>query len=183
MAEFGELTAQWLEGTITYQPNYGGPRGCVPDPETAELAPFLAAANRAGFVTRSSQPGFDGLGFDGAHWQQRAAVDGYVADRDALNRLVNCGRDAGLFVQVGHSSRRTRWNCRVPISRREDKATCWFGVALGRRGIASEHDESPNMAAALQRAAQVTVIDHEWGPTDRMVKFLADFAGSTEQSA
>ncbi len=55
LAGLGELTAEWLEGTIasipTVVPGYG------PDEETAALIPVLAACNRAGYVTTVSQPG------------------------------------------------------------------------------------------------------------------------------
>jgi hypothetical protein len=55
LTDIGQLTAQWLEGTITHNPGYGGPGG--PDDETLALAPGLAIINRAGLVTDFSQPG------------------------------------------------------------------------------------------------------------------------------
>ena len=77
LADLGELTAQWLEGAIASQPAYTP--GCGPDPETAPLIPVLACCNRAGYVTNGSQPGEAGTGYDGAWWEQRAAVEGFAS--------------------------------------------------------------------------------------------------------
>jgi hypothetical protein len=97
LADLGELMALWLEGEIAswpgYQPGYG------PDEETTEtgLVPTLAACNRAGYVTISSQPGEDPApGLDGLIWSQRAAVEGFVKDHDLLRRLVDAAETAAL---------------------------------------------------------------------------------------
>jgi hypothetical protein len=55
LADLGELTAQWLEGKIASIPTVMP--GCGPGEESAELIPVLAACNRAGYVTTTSQPG------------------------------------------------------------------------------------------------------------------------------
>jgi hypothetical protein len=91
--------ALWLEGKIAswpgYQPGYG------PDDETKALVPTLAACNRAGYVTTSSQPGVDPQpGFDGLIWAQRAAVEGFVRDRDLLRRLADAAYEAGLEMEL-----------------------------------------------------------------------------------
>lgn len=91
--------ALWLEGHVAswpgYQPNWG------PDEETHELIPTLAAANRAGYVTIASQPGFDPVkGFDGLIWQQKAAVEGFVRNYDLLRALVDAAEKAGLEYEV-----------------------------------------------------------------------------------
>jgi hypothetical protein len=44
LADLGELTAQWLEGTIASIPTVIP--GCGPDEKTADLIPVLAACNR-----------------------------------------------------------------------------------------------------------------------------------------
>lgn len=54
LADLGELTARWLEGTVGSVP--GTVPGCGPDEETGPLVAVLATANRAGFVT-SAGPG------------------------------------------------------------------------------------------------------------------------------
>jgi hypothetical protein len=55
LPDLGNATADWLEGKTASQPGYAPGHG--PDTETTGLIPGLAAANRAGFVTRQSQPG------------------------------------------------------------------------------------------------------------------------------
>jgi hypothetical protein len=52
LADLGELTAQWCEGTITQTPGHLGP----PDAETVPYLGLLAALNRTGqVVTTNSQ--------------------------------------------------------------------------------------------------------------------------------
>ncbi|MFF4902586.1 DUF6919 domain-containing protein [Streptomyces sp. NPDC001068] len=99
LGQLGGLMALWLEGHVAswpgYQPNWG------PDEETHELIPTLAAANRAGYVTIASQPGFDPVkAYDGRIWQQRAAVEGFVCDGDLRRALVEAAGKAGLEYEV-----------------------------------------------------------------------------------
>ena len=99
LADLGELTARWLEGTIasipTVMPGYG------PDEETADLIPVLAACNRAGYVTTGSQPGEKpGRGHDGRLWTQRAAVQGF-AGAAAVAALRACTAGTPLIVLPG----------------------------------------------------------------------------------
>jgi len=99
LADLGDLMALWLEGEIASWPGYAP--GYGPDEETRELIPTLAAANRAGYVTVASQPGVDPeVGFDGLIWQQKAAVEGFVRDRNLLRDLVDAAYEAGLDVEV-----------------------------------------------------------------------------------
>ncbi|MDQ3275031.1 MAG: hypothetical protein M3Q39_08390 [Actinomycetota bacterium] len=85
LADLGELTARWLEGGIGSRPGYQ-PR-CGPDVETRRLIPTLAALNRGGYLTNSSQPGeAPTVGYDGRLWSQRAAVSGFT-DRATLDRI------------------------------------------------------------------------------------------------
>jgi len=51
--DLGELTARWLEGSVTSVP--GTVPGYGPDEETGLLVPVLAAANRR-FITSFSRP-------------------------------------------------------------------------------------------------------------------------------
>jgi hypothetical protein len=96
--ELADLMALWLEGELSITPGYGG----GPDEETTLMIPTLAAANRGGFLTDQSQPGYDGTGYDGLRWEQRAAVSGLVADEDLLNRLRRECEAAGLLVLIAH---------------------------------------------------------------------------------
>jgi len=100
--DLGRLTAQWLEGAIASQPGYQP--GWGPDPETTELVPVLARANRAGYRTDASQPGrADTTGYDGALWDQRAAVEGWI-DRDRVSGLVTTAESAGLRAAARSAS-------------------------------------------------------------------------------
>jgi hypothetical protein len=66
VADLGELTARWLEGSISWNPTYTngdtyaaevGTFNRPPEDETKPYVHLLAAVNRAGFVTNFSQPG------------------------------------------------------------------------------------------------------------------------------
>jgi hypothetical protein len=75
LLELGELTAQWLEGTVRGENPWDGDD---PDPETGEIASTLAALNRIGFVTTHSQPA--GGPQPDWSWAQRAAVSGFASE-------------------------------------------------------------------------------------------------------
>lgn len=179
LTDLGELTAQWLEQTIPTQPGYHG----GPAEETLPLVPTLAAANRAGYVTYSSQPGHDGDGYDGVRWQQRPAVEGLVAGGPAAAGLVAAARGCdGLQVLVQSAA---RWRCRydwaVTVTRRwvagEWEPMTGFGVQLSRRELASLYDGCPRAAVrAAQGAWQVTLIDPEWGDGGRLWELLDGWA-------
>jgi hypothetical protein len=51
MAALGEMVIAWLGGEVGQTPGHCGP----PCAETIPLIPYLAAVNRAGFVTENSQ--------------------------------------------------------------------------------------------------------------------------------
>lgn len=179
LSDLGELTALWLEGRIASQPDYSP--GYGPDPETEELIPVLAAANRCGFVTTSSQPGEDGPGYDGAHWRQRAAVEGF-ADDPTLQRLWAWMATVAPDVKVMWSKPRRRkfdYSACVTVSEREGRHVTGFGTVLSASQIefAYGDDCSPAAVTALQDAWQVTIVDPEWGRNDRLWPALARFAG------
>ncbi len=99
LADLGELTARWLEGSIGSEPGYCG----RPAEETEDLVPVLAKLNRAGFVTSGSQPGLIEPGARGTLAEQRAAVDGFagpeLAFRLARVRPVH-HRDQGQWPRL-----------------------------------------------------------------------------------
>ena len=172
LPELGELTAQWLEGRIASQPDYAP--GYGPDPETEDLIPVLTAANRAGYVTIGSQPGEDCTGYDGAHWRQRAAVEGFADDR-TLERLWAWMATAAPEVTVTWS-KPTAWS--VSVTEREGRRYTGFGTVMSAAQIEDAYAEcSPPAIAALQEAWQVTIVDPEWGRNDRLWLALAGFAG------
>jgi len=173
--DVGELTARWVEGDLASQPGYCGP--C--DIEDPALVPLLAALNRAGFVTTGSQTGESGPGYDGAHWQQRAAVEGFAGERTAL-ALIRAAAAGGLISVSYPPSTLPRWRYHysrsVTITMREDRKITGFGVQLPRRHIRDSwigygicHPDAVN---ALCSAWQVTVIDPEWGRPDMLWRAL-----------
>jgi hypothetical protein len=169
LADLGELTAQWLEGTIPAEPGYCG----GPDPETLPLVPVLAWLNRAGYVTDGSQPGDTG-----GSWEQRAAVSGFAAPQTA--RVVIAAADAaGLIVITDPVTprRRTRLAGRQPVTRIGGRPCTWFGATLPARhlrdpwtGYGICHRDAVD---ALCQAWQVTVIDPEWGRDSLLWPVLA----------
>jgi Domain of unknown function (DUF6919) len=178
LADLGELTARWLEGTIPAVPGYIG----EPDPETEELVPVLAKLNRAGFVTTCSQPAFDGTGYDGAHWQQCAAIEGFTDSPELVMRIRRGIRawPYGLKV-IAHDPAtlprwRFRWDRETAATWRDGEEYTWFGAQICRRyirgplfggGLCSRQGLD-----AFCSAWQVTVIDPEPGRPDVLWRTL-----------
>lgn len=176
LSDLGELTAQWLEGRIPSQPGYSP--GYGPDPETDDLIPVLAAVNRSGFVTECSQPGEDCTGYDGAHWRQRAAVEGF-ADERTLDWLATFMDVAGVDIRWSKPRRKSfdHSTC-IWVTEREGRGCTGFGTVMSAAQVESQYDDcSPAAIAALQDAWQVTIVDLEWGRNDRLWPALAGFAG------
>lgn len=175
--ELGELTAQWLEGSLASQPGYLA--NCGPDEETTELVPTLAAANRAGWLTDSSQPGWGpGLGYDSAVWCQRAAVEGYAAP-ELAGQVAAAAKAAGLLV-VTHprASRFPRLRDGVAVTTRAGRPVTGFGHRRTYRSLAFQYAECSDTAvAAVCEAVQLTVIDPDWGPRDRLWAVLDQITG------
>lgn len=187
LADLGELTAQWLEGVIASQPGYEA--NCGPDPETEHLIPVLAQANRAGYVTCSSQSGvYPEEGYDGCLWQQRAAVQGF-ADGPLALALTEAAERAGLLViadsapKGGLRGRLARWfeqDGRIVVTATTDgREHTWFGARLSRSALGWLYDElSADGLRAITGAWQVTLIDPEWGRDDLLWDTLASVCGS-----
>ncbi|MFJ4843706.1 DUF6919 domain-containing protein [Streptomyces sp. NPDC088746] len=180
LADLGELTAQWLEGTIASQPGYEP--GFGPDEETSHLVPSLAALCRAKFVTTCSQPGEASTGPDGRVWEQRAAVEGIVAP-ELVDLLIGVATDAGLIVRVNDHSRRrngrqdqpvivTTWDREPftvfggPVSP-EDMAVQWSGLS---RRLYSEVAHGTYVAIAAPEYG--TAGERLWPTLDRFVNLL-----------
>ena len=167
LADLGELTARWLEGTLASQPGYCGPSD-VDDPE--RLVPLLARLNRAGFVTTGSQAGEFGRGRDGADGQQRAAVEGFATGA-ALVRFSDAAHDAGLLAVAYDPASLFRWRYgyrdSIAVTARAGRNYTWFGVRIPRRHIRDSwtgygmcHRDA---VKALCGAWQLTLVDPEWG--------------------
>ncbi|MFB9476879.1 DUF6919 domain-containing protein [Nonomuraea salmonea] len=185
--DLGELTARWLEGAGGH-PGYDG----RPDEETLPIAGHLAAANRSGYVTYSSQPEFHGPGYDGATWWQRAAVEG-LTDQAGLDRLRRAAaRHPRLHIVAQTAARvRTSYKEAVPVSAREDggprgmlgqprleETTCAFGARLPVRELVLMFggQVSPALRRVLRGAVQVTIADRYWGLESPLWGALDEFA-------
>jgi hypothetical protein len=173
LQHLADLTARWLEGDIPVEPGYcGRPAG-----ETTELVPTLAALNRAGFLTWSSQPAFAGTGYDGAWWEQRAAVQGFAGD-EITAEIVNRTWDADLvaIVQRVRNPRTEGTDDHiVPVSRRLTETTCSFGAHLSAVDLFGTDVYGlvhPNAVFDVAHAWQVTVLDPAWGRNNRLWPML-----------
>jgi Domain of unknown function (DUF6919) len=174
MGELGELIALWLEERIMSQPGYAANVG--PAGETGPLVPVLAACNRAGFVTDSSQPGYWG---DGT-WEQRAAVEGFATPH-TLGRILRETDGTGLIVTAQAASRwRVRYGQAHVVTRYYGMPYTRFGAQRPRRDIRSPHVGygicHPAAVRALCGALQVTVIDPQWGRNTLLWPALERFA-------
>lgn len=173
VTDLGQLTARWLEGDLKTM------AGCVPntgpDDETATLIPTLAAANRAGFLTDCSQPGLDGTGHDGARWQQRAAVTGFIADPDLLDGIRYAAANAGLIVIIhrpGDPVGEAAPGYAV-VTLRDGRPYTAFGERIQPGTInATWPGTSATARRAVAAAAQVTLVDPHYGRDDRLWPLL-----------
>lgn len=181
LLELGELTALWLEGKIESQPGYEYNVG--PDDETEPLIPVLAKLNRAGFVTNCSQPGWGpDLGNDKAVWCQRAAVSGMIHP-NRVDLLTQPAAEIGLTAQVVMAS--SDESSIIPVTTRAAENYTWFGARLDHSDIGYLYEDcGPAGIAALQAAAQVTLVDPEWGRVDSplwpLLESAADALAATQ---
>lgn len=77
LADLGELTARWLEGTVLEQPAYYGPVD-VDEDMAPGLTAALIVANRAGLLTENSQAGVDQPAWRQLAWVSGRATPGMV---------------------------------------------------------------------------------------------------------
>lgn len=165
LADLGGLMGRWLEGELTVWPGYAV---AGPDEETRDLVPVLARANRTGFLTDQSQPGFDGPGFDGTRWQQRAAVSGLVAEEELLFALARVAEAHRLTILVRTTDERSSRPA-VTVTKVDGEAYTGFGARLSRRQL--RHLWRGVSRPALDEIAaawQVTLVDPHYGPDDRL---------------
>lgn len=122
------LTVRWLTGDIASQPGYCG-RVDVDEDDASGLTDTLIALNRAGMLTNNSQAGWDGPGYDGAHWQQYAAVDGF-ANTATVEWLCDVTAGTGLVVRFDGGGQ--------PVTFREGEEFTWFGRERSGRDLRDE---------------------------------------------
>lgn len=161
IADLGKASALYLEGKIGSQPAYQP--GESIDAETLPLVPVLAAANRAGFYTTSSQPGH------AEEWCQSAYVSGFAdpTTTAALRELL--AEQPGLNWRI----RRTRafWDTATGGRR------IWWGI-MARRDVEGFYGEVCNdqAVAALVDGFQIVIEDEIAGRNDILWPLLARFA-------
>lgn len=176
ITDLGKAMGDWLEGRTVSRPGYE--QGYSVDGETSHLVPTLAAVNRAGYLTDSSQPGESGTAYDGRPYRQRAGVTGHIAAGDPLLRsLMDGARSAGITVvakgpgvSVGsrHGMVVTEWGGEpytgfgAVTSRRQTDAI-WDGVGRSAR----QH---------LLKGVALTLVDPVWGRDTVLWPLLARVA-------
>jgi len=155
LTELGELTAQWLEGTVSCLPMYIG----APAPETKPLIGHLAAYNRRGYVTHQSQPGTPSR--DG--WAQRAWVHGF-GTAELADRIESALLDNDLIVCTTPPGGDNPTRICVTVN---DGRAYTIGGAMRASYLAEQYrEEIPAALPALLNAWQIEVIDPVWGRND-----------------
>jgi hypothetical protein len=154
LEELGDLTAKWIEGSLSYHPCYGG--GI--DGETEPLQEVLTFFNRNGLVTTFSQPAepLDEEGFG-----QRACVEGYARE-EVAKRIAALGLYTDLLVLIYPSH--IEWGYQIPISLQEYQPFTWCGPCWGHEQLECfEEDCSTEAMDSLASAWLVVVMDLQWG--------------------
>jgi hypothetical protein len=158
-----DLTVGWLTGEIASHPGYYGPVD-VDEDDAPGLTDALVALNRIGFWTRTSQAGLDREGYDGAHWAQLAAVDGF-ADRAVVERLEAALAGTRYRIQAypageqGHEG--------VVVTRREGRAHTGFGGSMDDEDMAIQVAGVGEPAVrAVRDGAEVVIWDPVVGRND-----------------
>lgn len=166
LSDLCELTERWLRGRVTFQPCYPAPVD-VDERNAPGLTGTLIALNRAGFLTEDSRTGFDGTGYDGAHWRCRAAVSGF-ADTSTVDRITNAL--SGTRFEVTRRPVHRLWRRRfpgVPVTTREGAVVGVSGRQLSARDITDVYQGCHGRALDAVRAAwRVTVYDPRFGSND-----------------
>lgn len=167
--EMCELNARFMEGDIRFSPGWFGESL---DEESADIAPYLAAFNRAGLLTVVSQPGVDE-----GYYRQRAFVDGCALEDTALRikRLSLCSE---LYIWVSRPG--VGGGCRMPVTVDHFRPYTWSGDS-GVREETGLHDAMPgheyfcsdSAMRALRQTCFVSVIDLCWGRTRYLWDTLA----------
>ncbi|MFD3700691.1 DUF6919 domain-containing protein [Streptomyces sp. NPDC058646] len=173
LQDLGDRMVLWLTGAIASAPGLIPRYG--PDPETEHLVPVLAGLNRAGLVTVDSQPGLDECDATG-HWRQRAGVRGFVDDIVLLRRLVAAADEAGLRVALHTVVAAGPCPDGFVVTTLDGHPLTDFGVHEGYEVLESTWPRrliGPGAHAAVVRAAQLTIVDPEYGRDDLLWSTLA----------
>lgn len=164
VADLGQAMALWIEGRIPTSPTEID--SGIYD-ETHHLAPTLAACNRAGYVTTCSQPGHPpARGHDGRTYRQRAAVRGWIADHQLLDRIRTAAKQAGITVLAHRPG--VQFHEGIAVTEANGQPCTWFGRTMGhRKQIEYEWPGIGRHAIReLRTATHLTLVDPEWGRDD-----------------
>ena len=167
--ELCELMACFVEGTCKYSPGYTAEDL---DEESEPLVEYLAALNRAGFLTECSQPGLD-VG----HSKQRAFVTGFAFEAVAV-QIEKLSLTTDLYVCVSRPGYIN--GCRMPVTLDMFKAFTWAGdnpideeTGSFLELVHFEADCGPLAFHELLQACYISVIDLCWGREDYLWQELA----------
>ncbi|MFT7678281.1 MAG: hypothetical protein ACI8QC_002267 [Planctomycetota bacterium] len=173
--ELCELGARFLEDEPLGFP------GWLPgelDDESDELAPLLARAQRAGFLTLASQPGSaPEPGADGRLERRRAFVFGFASGTLAKQLLQACADASLLSADFGaQESGGEAW----PVAERAQQAFLLVGDGQGPAELEIFADAlGPGPALdALRQTRYLVLADPEWGPSTRLWEVLANAIAS-----
>jgi hypothetical protein len=149
LTEVGELTAQWLEGTVNWSPWQAGSSA---DDETLPLVPYLAAMNRLGYITDFSQPGVPG--------DQRAAISGFC-HRPQAECLASLSLESELVALTEYPDVESAYE--IPITQQDERT---FTILPGRPVIDASWGLNSRMLSLLSGCYYVSIVDPSWGRDD-----------------
>ncbi|ABK04561.1 hypothetical protein Arth_3183 [Arthrobacter sp. FB24] len=159
-----ELTARWLEGTLSYVPGYAAPQYAG---ENGPMSEALAAINRLGFLTDDSQPGAEMSGGHG----QRAFVTGRCTEQSAaIISAVLVETDLVVLVfPPGESG--TGQICVTLDGARE---FTWLGSSGGPSYAHETYTDWTNetLAKSLAECWELQIFDPVWGRNTKLVPLL-----------
>jgi glycosyltransferase involved in cell wall biosynthesis/predicted RNA binding protein YcfA (HicA-like mRNA interferase family) len=175
VAELGEVTARWLQRDLA--------TARTPEAETGALAGVLTAVNRAGFVTRVSQPGAR-PGSESTQWWnnfgQRAAVAG-LSTSTVRDRLLAAAADTGLRMVSWKLGEGPVAQDHVVVSDRGDwvHSTKFGHFHESKDELRSVFADAPVVDELWEDGWQIVIVDPEWGRNDRLWPMLERFAAET----
>lgn len=162
LEDLGYLMAESLAGELLWAPG-GYEDG--PDPETTPILNELVWANRHGFLTTDSQPGFTNRpAYDGRPCAQRAAVQGFMNPGRALNRLIDKATKRGLRVFV-YPRGTPEWKSdNMTVTVWDGEPYTWFGHHVDPANLRVQW-EGIGLEAfrSLTLATQLTIVDKRYG--------------------
>lgn len=164
LEEACELTARWLEGSLSYVPGYKAPQSAG---EPDAMGKALASINRLGFLTDDSQPGADVSGGSG----QRAFVTGRCTEQAAAvisARLVETELVVLVFPPGEGGSGQ------ICVSLEGSREFTWLGSSGGPSFAHETYTDWINetLAKSLAECWELQIFDPVWGRNTKLVPEL-----------